>query len=115
MTKQMDKQQASAWLDKKIADGDITYKDLGDYYYNSEGNEVRNIDLDAGESIIFFRRDGAEGDQAPVAHIFKVTVLGEEFYFRVNGVYNSWDESHWDHEYEIVEPREVKVIQFFAR
>lgn len=63
---------------------------------------------------------GCDGDGEYMDVVFKVasTREGAEndmLYFRVSGSHNSWADPEWFNDFDIVEPREVTVTQWFPK
>ena len=87
------------------------------YRLLDERNEVHGYAISIQD-----RTGGHEGDGEYMDIVFKIastldTVVAEKdfLYFRVTGVYNSWDSDEWDDDFAIVEQREVLVTQWFPK
>lgn len=101
----LSKEQALEWLSQFS---------VSEFEAASQGEYVET-DLDVGQQIECVSEEGGEGDGAPISKVFRVSINRSHFYFRINGTYSSWADTEYDDEFEIVEPREVTVTQYFNR
>lgn len=88
-----------------------------------DSTSFTNLDLDEAEIetdkyIIEagYESHGGEGQGEDYWSISKITIkeTWEELFVKFDGYYNSWDWVEWS-DWSIVEPREVKVTQFFSK
>ena len=99
-----------AFLEKSESGLDL--RDVGEIEDLDSGTHAEGLHLELVDS-----EGGGEGDGSYVHRIMGVFKSGKKkplSYLRITGYYESYNGTEYNDDWEFVEPREVKVIQYFA-
>lgn len=78
-----------------------------DFFLNAFYEEEAELNTRLGK-VVLEDISGGQGDGAPIEMIISVA----DRYFEINGVYNSWDDSHFDGDLYEVNPKQVTVTRY---
>lgn len=99
-----------------LAEAEETELSTSDVYEIEELDEDETIEIDGHQVFIklVHSEGGGEGEGDYVERVMAVNIDGEVVsYVRVTGYYESYNGTEWNGDWELVEPREVTVTQYF--